>query len=64
MEALILVAGVVGYVAVAASIPFVLLWELLFGDLGSDSEKSESAASSSLRARPTRGRVDPFRAAG
>ena len=34
MEALILVAGVVAYVAVAASIPFVLLWDLLFGDLG------------------------------
>ena len=34
MEALILVPAVVAYVILAASIPFVLPWELLFGDLG------------------------------
>lgn len=34
MEALILVAGVAAFVILAASMPFVLLWELLFGDLG------------------------------
>lgn len=28
-----LIAGVVAYTAVAASIPFVLLWDLLVGDI-------------------------------
>ena len=33
MEALILVPAVAVFVILAASMPFVLLWELLFGEL-------------------------------
>lgn len=41
MEALILVAGVAAFIILAASMPFVLLWELLFGDLGLSKKEKE-----------------------